>query len=56
MAIANKLQRKVFGISWNGGGNNDGTIDKKLNGTIDKKLNGTIDKKLKRKLDKHKKK
>ena len=48
MAIANKLQRKIFGISWNGGGNNDGTIDKKLNGTIDKKL--------KRKLDKHKKK
>ena len=48
MAIANKLQRKIFGISWNGGGNNDGKIDKKLNGTIDKKL--------KRKLDKHKKK
>ena len=48
MAIANKLQRKIFGISWNGGGNNDGTIDKKLNGKIDKKL--------KRKLDKHKKK
>ena len=48
MAIANKLQRKIFGISWNGGGNNDGTMDKKLNGTIDKKL--------KRKLDKHKKK
>ena len=48
MAIANKLQRKIFGISWNGGGNNDGKIDKKLNSKIDKKL--------KRKLDKHKKK
>lgn len=48
MAIANKLQRKIFGISWNGGGNNDGKIDKKLNGKIDKKL--------KRKLEKQKKK
>ena len=48
MAIANKLQRKIFGISWNGGRNNDSKIDKKLNSKIDKKL--------KRKLEKHKKK
>ena len=37
MAIANKLQRKIFGISWNGGGNNDGKIDKKLKRKLSKR-------------------